>query len=82
MSTNEATEKKAAPKNTEKKVTIRLPISRELKDDVFVAVNGRTWLIKRGVNVEVPACVAEVLEHQEELLAHAYDYQASVEDNS
>jgi hypothetical protein len=28
----------------------------------------RTWLIKRGVEVEVPECVAEVLRHQEEML--------------
>jgi hypothetical protein len=66
-------------KTTEKKVKIRLPISREQKDDVFVAVNGRTWLIKRGEEVEVPECVVEVLRHQEEALAHAYDYQAAME---
>lgn len=66
-------------KATEKKVKIRLPITRDLKDDVFVAVNGRTWLIKRGVEVAVPACVAEVLKLQDEALAQAYDYQASVE---
>lgn len=30
--------------------------------DVFVGVAGRTWLIKRGVEVEVPEIVAEVLE--------------------
>lgn len=33
------------------------------KDDVFVGINGRTWLIKRGVEVEVPVEVAEVLEN-------------------
>ncbi|HIR77976.1 MAG TPA: hypothetical protein IAD38_03125 [Candidatus Egerieenecus merdigallinarum] len=37
----------------------------QYKDDVFVAVNGRTFQIVRGVEVEVPACVAEVLEHSE-----------------
>lgn len=31
------------------------------RDDVFVAVNGKGWLIKRGVEVEVPRAVAEVL---------------------
>lgn len=31
--------------------------------DVFVSVNGRSWQIRRGVEVEVPAAVAEVLEH-------------------
>lgn len=32
------------------------------KDDVFVAVNGRSWQIKRGEEVLVPRYVAEVLE--------------------
>lgn len=35
----------------------------EYSDDVFVAVNGETYLIKRGVEVEVPLAVAEVLEN-------------------
>lgn len=51
----------------EKMVTIRLPITKSEKDDMFVSVNNRTWLIQRGVNVKVPACVAEVLKHQEEM---------------
>lgn len=51
----------------EKMVTIRLPITKGEQGDVFVSVNNRTWLIQRGVNVKVPACVAEVLKHQEEM---------------
>ena len=35
----------------------------QYKEDLFVAVNGRSFLIQRGVEVEVPAYVAEVLEH-------------------
>lgn len=31
------------------------------KDDVFVAVNGKTFLIQRGVDVTVPRYVADVL---------------------
>lgn len=30
--------------------------------DVFVSVNGENYLIKRGVTVEVPEYIAEVLE--------------------
>lgn len=67
--------------DTEKKVKIRIPISRDQQDDVFVAVNGRTWLIKRGVEVEVPECVVEVLRNQEEALAKAYNYQVSLTSN-
>ena len=33
------------------------------KDPVFVGVNGKSWQIQRGVDVEVPESVAEVLEH-------------------
>ena len=52
----------------EKMVKIRIPRTKADQEDVFVSVNQRTWLIKRGVEVEVPACVAEVLRHQEEML--------------
>ncbi len=37
----------------------------QYKDDVFVAVNGRDFQIVRGVEVEVPDYVAEVLKHSE-----------------
>lgn len=47
----------------EKLVKIKLfKDSYKYKDDVFVSVNNRNWLIQRGVEVEVPECVAEVLE--------------------
>lgn len=62
----------------EKTVKIRLPITKELKDDVFVSVNARTWQIKRGVEVEIPECAAEVLRHQEEQLEQAMLYHESV----
>ena len=50
----------------EELVTIKLPMTKDLKDDVFVRVNQRTWQIQRGVRVDVPRCVAEVLENAEE----------------
>ena len=52
----------------EKKVKIRIPRTKADQEDVFVSVNNRTWAIKRGTEVEVPACVAEVIRHQEEML--------------
>lgn len=36
------------------------------KDDVFVGVNGRHFLIQRGVMVKVPRYVAEVIRQSEE----------------
>lgn len=68
-----ATEKKETA-NAEKKVKIRIPRLKENNDDVYVSVNDRTWLIKRGVEVEVPECVAEVIQHQDEMLEMAYEY--------
>lgn len=63
----------------EKTVKIKLPLTRTEKNDVLVGVNGRTWLIKRGEEVEVPECVAEVLQHKEEMLSEAmvFEEQAS-----
>ena len=52
----------------EKLVKIRIPRTKADQEDVPVWVNERSWLIKRGVEVEVPECVAEVLRHQEEML--------------
>jgi hypothetical protein len=49
-------------------VKIRIPRTRADEEDVFVSVNMETYLIKRGVEVEVPDYVAEVLQHQEEML--------------
>ena len=62
----------------EETVKIKLPRGRKEDGDVFVSVNERTWLIKRGVEVEVPVCVAEVLEHQEQMQEEAYNFDAEV----
>ena len=77
MATN--ANKKTATKNT---VTIKLPLTRNEKDDVYVAVNGKSYLIKRGVPVEVPASVAEVLQHKEEMLAQAMEFEAQASSNA
>ena len=51
-----------------KMVKIRIPRTKADQEDVFVSVNNYTCIIKRGVEVEVPDYVAEVLRHQEEML--------------
>ena len=61
-------ETKKTEETKEKLVKIRIPRTRADQEDVPVWVNNRSWLIKRGVEVEVPECVAEVLRHQEEML--------------
>ena len=65
---SETTTKTTAPK--EKMIKIRIPRTKANQEDVFVSVNERTWIVKRGVEVEVPECVAEVIRHQEEMLEH------------
>jgi hypothetical protein len=56
---------KTAQVTTEQKV--KLMIHKTEGDtgsiDVPVSVNGKTWLIKRGMEVIVPAFLVEVLEH-------------------
>lgn len=38
----------------------------EYKDDLFVCVNGQSYLIQRGIEVEVPVAVANVIERSYE----------------
>lgn len=59
-----------------KKVTIKLPLTRSEKDDVFVGLNGKTFLIKRGVNVQVIEPVAKILERREKMLSMAMEFEA------
>ena len=67
------------PEKKEETVKIKLPRIGKNDADVFVSVNERTWLIKRGVEVEVPACVAEVLEHKEEMEEEAYAFDSAAQ---
>ena len=57
-----------AVEEAEQMVKIKIPRTRKDQEDVFVSVNLKTYLIKRGVEVEVPVSVAEVIRHQEEML--------------
>lgn len=59
-----------------KKIKIKLPLTRTEKEDVFVGLNGKNYLIKRGVEVEVPAGVARILERREKMLSAAMEFEA------
>lgn len=72
--------KKNETETKEKLIKIRIPRTRKDEEDVFVSVNERTWLIKRGVDAEVPECVAEVIRHREEALEEAYDFENAARD--
>ena len=58
-------EVQAAEKDTE--IVHLFKDSHRYSEPVFVGVNGETYLIQRGVDVEVPKEVAEVLRHSEEM---------------
>lgn len=56
-------------------VTINIPISRNNEGDVYVGLNGKTWLIKRGEDVKVPLGVAKIIRRSEKALAKAIAYE-------
>lgn len=62
----------AEKKNT---VKVRLPKLKADQEDVFVSVNDYTCIVKRGVEVEVPVFVAEVLRHREEMLEKIMEFE-------
>ena len=72
-----AAEKKQA---AEELVRFRIPTGRSDldKQDVFVAVNGKSYLINRGETVELPQSVVEVLENSEAQNAYALEYMEKV----
>lgn len=64
---NATTEEAAAPEE-QKEPTEKIFLFKDdstYKDDLFVSVNGRNFQIQRGVEVEVPACVAEVIRNSD-----------------
>ena len=64
----------------EKLVTIRLPLTKEDTRPVYVRVNGRKWGIPRGKKVQVPECVAEVLDHAEAQMLEAIRYSEKMQE--
>lgn len=70
-----AEEKKQEAKDPfQETVKIKLPLIKGA-GDVHVGVNGRFWQIKRGVSVDVPLPVYEVLQHQEEMEQQAQAFE-------
>lgn len=70
-------------KNEEKWVKVTLfKDDNEFCDDVIASVNGRTYTIKRGVEVEVPECIAEVLRNSDEQRNRAMDTMFKYQEKS
>lgn len=49
-------------------------------DDISVMVNGKRFLIKRGIQVMVPRYVVHVLENQAKQMKYSADYNKSLQD--
>lgn len=72
-----------AKETTEKMVKIRLfKDDNEYRDDLIASVNGRTFTIKRGVDVEVPECIAEVIQHSDEQRMAAMETMHELQERS
>lgn len=56
------------------KVTIKIPRDRNNKEDVQVIVNGRRFVIMRGIDVDIPRPVFDALRDQEEAQFARYNY--------
>lgn len=66
--TNETAQKVTKPMRT-----IKLIKTKELKDDLVVCLNGKTYQIQRGVEVKIPEPVAKIIDNSERMDALALE---------
>lgn len=64
------------------KVKVNIPRLRKDESDVYVCVNGKGILIKRGVDVEIDVEYAEVLKHSQKADGIAIKYMQQIEEES
>jgi hypothetical protein len=59
-----------------KKILVTLPLNQgqNANQDEYFSVNGKPYLIKRGVEVEIPEEVAEVIRNAEKANLYAMKY--------
>ena len=69
-----------AEQKNEELVTIKIPVSRKDEGDVYVSLNGRKWLIKRGHEVKVPIGVAKIIQNSEACLERALAYEKKAQE--
>ena len=80
MSNEKSSEKNVA----EGMVTITLPRKKELgkNQQEFYSVNGKNYLVKLGVPVEVPRALAEMIEDNKKMEDAAFEYQSGLSEAS
>ena len=61
-------------------VQVRLPVipGVEKQEALFVSCNNIEYVIPRGKAMEVPRCIAEIIEHAEIEAIRAEEYRASI----
>ena len=62
----------------EKMITFTLEKNRYETLPMYVMVNGRSWLIPRGVEVTIPECAYLQVEHRRKMEAEALQYSESI----
>ena len=65
---NTAKEQQEVQQTEQKKDTVRFTLFKnndKYKSDLFVGVNGKSYLVKRGVEVELPRGVYETIKNSE-----------------
>ena len=69
-------EVKTTTKKEARRVTVRLPRLKghNARQEEFYSVNGKNYIIRRGINVEVPEEVAEVIRNNEQAEEYAMNY--------
>lgn len=72
---------KKADNATKKKVRVKLPRlhGQNANQEEFFSVNGKNYIIQRGVEVEIPEEVAEVIRNAEKAEEYAMTYVDSLE---
>lgn len=59
----------------EELVKVIIPLTKEHQEDVFIRVNQRTWLVKRGEEVELPKCAVLVYQESERATMEMLQFQ-------
>lgn len=78
-----ATEKTENTKTeTVKMVDLYVPREHAKQPDLYIAVNGEDYLIKRGSTVKVPDYIKEVYDHSIVMKNQAMEFEAELEERT
>ena len=79
----DTTKKTADNAKKGKRVMVKLPKlpGQNANQEEFFSVNGKNYIIKRGIEVEIPEEVAEVIRNSEKAEEYAMNYVEDLEKN-